>query len=65
MIFETNRDVLNWYEKQPSVLGDATGLEIIDKHITRRMEQLPGFGALNAVNDKITDILALETATTA
>ncbi len=48
-----------------TLFGDATGLETIDKHITRRMEQLPGFSALSAINDKIADILALETATTA
>jgi hypothetical protein len=42
-------------------IGAATGLDQIDKHITRQMEQLPGFTALNAVNDKIASILALET----
>lgn len=39
----------------------SSGLDVIDKHITRRMEQLPGFAALDAINDKIAGILALET----
>ena len=48
-----------------TLFGDATGLDQIDKHITRRMELLPGFAALNAINDKIADILQLENLTAA
>lgn len=44
-----------------TLFGDASGLETIDKHVTQRMQQLPGFGALDAINNKIADILALET----
>lgn len=43
-----------------TLFGDASGLETVDKRITRRMEQLPGFSALSAINDKIAGILALE-----
>lgn len=36
-----------------TLFGDEEGLELIDKHVTKRMQELPGFQGLQSVTQKI------------
>jgi hypothetical protein len=66
-VFETESDVLAWYESKPrdeaeyvisTLFKGEDGIDFFDRNVNRRVQELPGFTGFNNVLDKVIAINA-------